>query len=1057
MSADPIRYSLQNRGFVCLMLLALLGSGAYALVHLPFDALPDLTNVQVMALTDAPALGPEEIEQFITIPVENAMNGIPRIKEIRSYSQVGVSGVTIIFEDGTDIYWARQQVSERLVQVHASIPEGFGIPEMGPVATGLGEIYQFEVRNAPDSAHPRSLMELRTILDWEVARALKSVPGVIEVNALGGELKTYEVRLDPNRLLARGIAVDQVFEAVRHNNANAGGGYIQHRGELRVIRGIGLVSTLKDLEEIVLQTTADGTPIHIRDVAEVCYAPMLRHGAATRDGLGEAVTAIAYLLAGENSRVVVARIEAKIREIQQDLPEGVIIDAYYDRATLIEKTIFSVARNLAEGSVLVVAVFLIVLGNLRAGLIVAVTIPLSMLFAGNVMLWRGVPGNLMSLGAVDFGLIVVGTAIVIENCVGRLADARVGVASTGVVLRATREVRKPVVFGAAIIALVHLPILTLGGIEGRMFQPMALTAVFAVAGSLLLALTAAPVLASFFLHSEIVEYETLPVRVGKRLYQPVLAAALGHPLAVALAALVVCIASGALAYRMGGEFIPQLSEGDLIVAAVRPPSASLDEGIADATRLERALLTALPDEIRSVVSRIGRPEIGVEAAGVNMTDHWVLLNEPGRWKSVASRPALLKRVDEICRRELPGTYYSFSQPIELRFNEMLAGLRADVGLALRGNDLGILQDKANGVAAVLSSIPGASEVRAQVLNGLPVLRINVDRERIDRHGINAADVLDVVTALGGKVVGEVVEGQRRFALQVRFAPQYRDDLETIRQLKIADPQGRMIPLEDLANLVLDDGVFEIWRTNRQRLAVVQANVRGRDLAGFVAEAKRRVAAEVRLPRGYSLEWVGTFANLELAAERLAIVVPLALALMFLTLYASFHSIRLATLIFLSVPLTAVGGVLALWLRGLSFSVPASIGFITLSGVAVLDSLVLVVAIRQMVDLGIELPAAVFGASLARFRAILMIGLVASLGFVPMATARGLGAEVQRPLATVVIGGLLTGMVLKLIVLPAIYPWFDPGPLAEILDEEGTSDQSGNLEEKEQGLISRISR
>jgi cobalt-zinc-cadmium resistance protein CzcA len=1039
-----IRYSLQNRGFVCLILLALVGSGMYALAHLPVDALPDLTNVQVMALTDAPALGPEEIERFITVPVENAMNGIPGIKEIRSYSQAGVSGVTIIFEDGTDVYWARQQVSERLAQVRSSIPEGFGSPEMGPTASGLGEIYQFEVRNAPGSRHPRSLMELRTILDWDVAQALKTVPGVIEVNALGGELKSYEVRLDPNQLLARGIAVDQVFEAVRHNNANAGGGYIEHHGELRVIRGVGLVSTLKDLEEIVIETTADGTPIHIRDVAEVSFAPMLRHGAATRDGRGEAVTAIAYLLAGENSRVVVARIEAKIRQIQEQLPEGVVIDAYYDRADLIERTIFGVASNLAEGSLLVIGVLLVVLGNLKAGLIVALVIPLSMLFAGNLMLWQGVAGNLMSLGAVDFGLIVVAAAIVVENCVGRLADAPQGVESAGVVLRATKEVRKPVVFGAAIIALVHLPILALRGTEGKMFAPMALTAIFAVTGSLLLALTAAPVLASFFLKSEIVEYETWPVRTAKRLYQPVLSAAMGHPVAVVLAALLACVASLVIASRLGGEFIPQLGEGDLVIAAVRPPSASLEEGITDATHLERALRKALPDEIAAVVSRIGRPEIGVEAAGVNMTDHWIMFHEPDRWRKVASRPELLARVDAICRREIPGTYYSFSQPIQLRFNEMLSGLSADVGLGLYGDDLAVLQEKANALAAVLSSIPGASEVRSEALGGLPVLRINIDRERIDRHGINAADVLDVVTALGGKVVGEVVEGTRRFALQVRFAPQYRDDLETIRQLKIADPQGRMIPLEDLAELVLEDGVFEIWRKNRQRQAIIQTNVQGRDLARFIAEAKRRVAAEVPLPRGYSLEWMGTFADLEAASRRMAVVVALALGVIFLLLYASFNSIRLAAFILLSVPLCAVGGVLALWLCGLSFSVPAGIGFITLSGVAVLDSLVMVAAIQHMLDLGIELPAAVFGASLARFRAALMIGLVGAFGFLPMATGHAVGSEVHRPLATVVIGGLLVGMLLKPVVLPAVYHWFEPGSKILIHDVESLSDQIGDL-------------
>jgi cobalt-zinc-cadmium resistance protein CzcA len=565
-----------------------------------------------------------------------------------------------------------------------------------------------------------------------------------------------------------------------------------------------------------------------------------------------------------------------------------------------------------------------------------------------------------------------------------------------------------------------------------------------VTGALLLALTAAPVLASFFLKSEIVEYETLPVRVAKRLYQPVLSAALGHPVAVVVAALLAGVVSLVLASRMGGEFIPQLGEGDLVIAAVRPPSASLAEGIADATRLERALLKAHPDEIRTVVSRIGRPEIGLEAAGVNMTDHWVMLHEPVRWKKAGSRAALLAQIDAICRREIPGTYYSFSQPIQLRFNEMLSGLSADVGLGLYGEDLGVLQEKANALAAVLSSIPDASEVRSEALGGLPVLRINVDRERIDRHGINAADVLDVITALGGKVVGEVVEGARRFALQVRFAPQYRDDLETIRQLKIADPQGRMIPLEDLADLVLEDGVFEIWRKNRARQAIIQVNVLGRDLAGFVAEAKQRVAAEVPLPQGYSLEWIGTFADLEAATRRLAIIVPVALGLIFLLLYASFNSIRLATFIFLSIPLCAIGGVLALWLGGLSFSVPAGIGFITLSGVAVLDSLVMVAAVQHMLDLGIELPAAVFGASLARFRAALMIGLVASVGFVPMATGHYVGVEVHRPLATVVIGGLLTGMLLKLVVLPAIYHWFEPGSRILIHDVESISDQIGEL-------------
>ena len=991
-----IHYSLKNRGFVVLMLVGLIGSGVYSLLSLPIDAVPDITNTQVMALTSAPALGPEEVEQFITIPVENAMNGIPYIKELRSFSQFGISGVTIIFEDGTDIYWARQQVGERLVQVRSSIPQEFGQPEMGPIATGLGEIYQFEVRNAPDSPTPRSSMELRTILDWEVARRLKSVPGVVEVNALGGELKTYEVELDPNRLQARGIALNQVYEAIRRNNSNAGGGYIQRNGELRVIRGVGLISSLKELEYVVLKSTPGGTPIYVRDVGTVRFAPMIRQGAATRDGRGEAVTAIVYLLAGENGRVVVDRIKQKVEQIQKDLPEGVVIDTYYDRSALIERTIGTVAHNLVEGGVLVIAVLLILLGNLRAGLIVAAAIPLSMLFAGNLMLYFGIAGSLMSLGAIDFGLIVDSAVIVIENCVSHLAHARPDMRAIDVVRRATLEVRRPVVFGVAIITMVHLPILALQGVEGKMFRPMALTVIFALTGSLILSLTATPVLASIFLKPGISERDMLPVRWAKRLYEPVLDLALQHPAGIALAAVagfVVCIP---LALGLGGEFIPQLDEGDLIIAQTRPPSASLREGIADAGRLETALRAAFPDEIRTVVSRIGRPEIGLEAAGVNLTDTWVLLTEPEHWVKVRTKDELINEIDALCKRVIPGTFYSFSQPIELRFNELLSGVRADLGIGVYGEDLETLQGLADRIAEVLRSIPGATGVKAQALGGLPFLRIQVDRDRMARYEIDATDVLDAIAALGGKIVGQVVEGQRRFALQVRFGPQYRNDLETIRTLKIADPRGRMIPLEDLADIRLEDDTYEIWRKDRQRRIMVQSNVRGRDLASFVAEAQRRVSAEVPLPRGYDLEWGGTFENLQSATNRLSVVVPLALVLIFLLLYSTFHSIKLAALIFLSVPLGAIGGVLALWLRGLNFSISAGVGFIALSGVAVLDGLVLVSAMRQLIEQGQGVQESVREASMARLRPILMTGLVASLGFVPMAFSSGAGAEVQRP-------------------------------------------------------------
>ncbi|HMB02335.1 MAG TPA: CusA/CzcA family heavy metal efflux RND transporter, partial [Isosphaeraceae bacterium] len=701
-----------------------------------------------------------------------------------------------------------------------------------------------------------------------------------------------------------------------------------------------------------------------------------------------------------------------------------------------ERTIHTVLRNLVEGGILVVVVLLVLLGDLRAGLIVALAIPLSMLFAGNLMLYFGIAGSQMSLGAIDFGLIVDSAVIVIENCVGHLARADPRQSGLDLIRRATLEVRRPVVFGVAIITMVQLPILALEGVEGKMFRPMALTLIFALTGSLLLSLTATPVLGSLVLRPGLSERETWPIRAAKHVYRPVLRAILTRPRAISVVAVASFAACLPIALGLGGEFIPQLDEGDLIIAQTRPPSASLREGIADADRLEQGLRAAFPDEIRTVVSRIGRPEIGLEAAGVNLTDTWVLLNDPERWTRVHSKEGLITAIEEVCRETIPGTFFSFSQPIELRFNELLSGVRSDLGIGIFGDDLDVLQEKADAIAAVLRSIPGSTGVKSQILGGLPFLRIEVDRDRIARYGINAADVLDAVAALGGKVVGQVVEGQRRFALQVRFGPEYRNDIETIRTLKIADPRGRMIPLEDLAEVRLEDDTYEIWRKDRRRRVMVQSNVRGRDLAGFVAEAQRRVAAEMALPRGYSLEWGGTFENLQSATKRLTVVVPLALALVFLLLYSTFHSIKLATLIFLGVPLGAIGGILSLRLRGLNFSIPAGVGFIALSGVAVLDGLVLVAAIRHLVEQGTAVREAVAQAALSRLRPVLMTACVASLGFIPMAFSHGAGAEVQRPLATVVIGGLITSTLLTLVVLPAVYPWFDPGPALEAVAPKG---------------------
>ncbi|WP_165251141.1 efflux RND transporter permease subunit [Paludisphaera soli] len=1040
-----IIWSLRNRSLVVLALFGLVAVGANSLLNLPIDAVPDITNVQVMALTNAPALGPEEVEQFITVPVENEMNGIPYVQEVRSFSQLGISGVTIVFEEGTDIYWARQQVGERLSQITADIPPDFGRPEIGPVATGLGEIFQFEVRNAPDAEKPRTLMELRTILDWDVARPLKTVPGVVEINPFGGELKTYEVTVDPARMTARNISMDKVFDAVRRNNANSGGGYIERSGQQRVIRMVGLIGDLEALNNVVIDSSRAGTPIRVRDIGEARFAPMIRTGAVTRDGRGEAATATVLMLSGQNSRVVVERIKAKIAEIQKTLPPGVVIEPFYDRAALIERTIATVMQNLTEGGVLVIAVLLVLLGNLKAGLIVASAIPLSMLFAGNLMLASGIAGSLMSLGALDFGLIVDSAVIVIENCVSRLSHAGPRERSVDVVRRATLEVRKPVVFGVAIITMVHLPILALEGVEGKMFRPMALTVVFALIGSLILSLTATPVLASFFLKPGTSERDTLPIRIAKRLYAPTLAWVVRRPGFVATAAALGLAATIPFAMQLGGEFIPQLDEGDLVVVLIRPPDASLTEGLEGTTRFEAALHEQLPDVIRTVVSRTGRPEIGIDPAGVNLTDVFVLLKPSDDWRSVHSKEELIDRINEIAADVLPGTFLSFTQPIQLRFNDLLAGVRADVGISLFGDDLEVLQEKADAIAAVLQKVPGATDVKAQVLGGLPFLKITIDRDRIARYGIDASDVLDVGTALGGKIVGQVVEGQRRFDLVVRVAPEMRKDPQAIGQLRIRDSQNRLIPLQDVADVETVDGVYEIWRKDRQRRVMIQANVRGRDLASFVGEAQEKVEAEVALPRSYTLEWGGTFENLQSATRRLTIVLPVALLGIFLLLYATFQSIGLGLLIFLSVPLGAIGGVMALWVRDLNFSISAGVGFIALSGVAVLDGLVLVSAIRQLIEAGEPTPDAVRSASMSRLRPILMTGMVASLGFVPMAFSHGSGAEVQRPLATVVIGGILTSTLLKLVVIPAIYPWFDPGPPkpdAALEEETFAGDEAG---------------
>jgi len=1022
--------ALDNRIVVILAVVVLIGVGVWSMTRLPIDAVPDITNVQVQILTKAPALGAEEIERFITFPIEAAMNGVPRVEEIRSVSQFGLSAITVVFEEGTDIYWARQMVSERLGEARENVPEGMGSPEIGPISTGLGEIYQFQVRSQP--GYDYSAMQLREILDWQIAYQLRGVPGVVEVNTFGGQLKTYEVQIDPHRLQNFNIPLSRVFEALRNNNSNAGGGYLVHYDEQRIVRGEGLIGSVRDIENVVLRTGDDGTPVFVRDVATVQFAPMLRQGAVTRDDRGECVIGVVMLLAGENARVVADRVKDRIGEIQKTLPEGVVIDTFYDRTDLVRRTIRTASSNLLQGGVLVMVVLLLLLGNWRAGIIVALALPLSMLGAFAGMLWAGLSGNLMSLGAVDFGLIVDGPVVMVENLMRRLSDfaKRQGkrVAVPVQLLRsACRQVARPVVFGVGIIMLVYLPILSLRGIEGKMFRPMAWTVIFALGTALVLALILMPVLAAIFLRGKVSEKETFLVRWTKRAYRPLLRVAMARPLPVVLSAVAVFAASLWVAKDLGAVFVPRLDEGALAIQAIRLPSVSLESSVQMTGDIERTLRQFQP--VDSVISKTGRPEIATDPMTVNLTDIIINLKPRDAWIGYASKEELVDAMQAALDAQTSGNAYSFSQPIELRVQELIAGVRADVGISLYGDDLQTLADKAEEIAAALEGIPGAADVGTEQAAGLPYLKVKVKRDELARYGINARDVLDVVEAVGGVKIAEVFEGQRRFPLRVRLAPRWRGSLEQIRQINVADPRGRHIPLEQLADLTVEEGPAQISRDCVRRRTLIQCNVRGRDLAGFVADAQAAVDDRVQLPPGYSLTWGGQFKNLQDASRRLAVAVPVALFLIVALLFITFTSVKLTVLIFLNVPIAATGGVFALWFAGLPFSISAGVGFIALFGIAVLNGVVLVNYIVELRREGAAVGEAVFDGALTRLRPVLMTALTTGLGLLPRAIATSTGAEVQRPVATVVIGGLITSTLLTLIVLPAIYRFFEPKSFA----------------------------
>jgi heavy metal efflux system protein len=1023
-----IESSLNNRFFVLMATMLVAGVGAYSAIHLPIDAVPDLTNVQVQVITEAPALSPLEVDSLLSFPVSGAMSGLPDVEQIRSVSKFGVSVVTIVFKEGTDIYRARQLVGERLPRAAEAIPTGYGNPMLGPIATALGEVFQFQVKATKESG--LSPMDMRTLLDWFIAYQLRGVEGVTEINAHGGEMKTYQVEVDPDKLATYKLSMTELYSALRSNNANVGGGYLVREGEARYIRGVSQARTIDDIAAIVIDER-DGVPVTVRDVAKVHPAPMIRAGLATRDGQGEIVTGLVMMLIGQNGREVVNRVKAEIEELKKSLPPGVTIEPLYDRTHLIDTTLSTVLHNLTAGGILVMVVLLALLGNLRGGLIVALAIPLSMLFAANVMLATGISASLMSLGAIDFGLIVDSSVIMIENCVRRLAHEGGTRPKLDIIRDAAIEVRKPTMFGELIIAIVYLPILALQGTEGKLFRPMALTVIFALAGSLLLSLTVMPVLAAMGLSSRPQEKEVWLLRVIKHLYQPALDAFVRHPVAAVVMALALVSASVPVALNLGGEFMPRLNEGDLLIEAVRIPSASLEGAVAASTQVEN-LLETIP-EVRLVYCKTGRPEIANDVMGVHQTDVWTMLKPQEEWRPGLTRDALIEEMDKLLSEHVPGMKFGFSQPIEMRVNELVAGVKSDVAALIYGPDLKVLRRLSLEIERVLGQIPGSHDIKNPTSGRLPMLRIRVRRDQLARYGIKASDVLDSVAALGGTTVGTVFEEDKRHPLRVRLPESWRNDPDKIGSIRIIDPQGRPIPLKDLAEIAEEEGPSEVERENVQHRAVVGVNVRGRDIASFVADAQAAIDAhfENKFPPGYRVRWGGQFEHLQTASKRLMIVVPVAMLLIFLLLYGTFHSIRLSLLIYTAVPMAATGGVFALFLRGLPFSISAGVGFIALFGVAVLNGLVWVSAVEHLRQEGVEPHEAAREAAVVRLRPILMTALVAGLGFIPMAIATTPGAEIQRPLATVVIGGLITSTLLTTLVLPAVYPWFAQKRRADI--------------------------
>ena len=1019
-----IEYALRQGFLVILVICAIMGLGLYYILHLPVDAVPDVTTNQVQINTEVQGLGPVEMEKLVTFPIESSMSGLPDVVETRSLSKSGLSQVTVVFDDHVNIYFARQLVLERLQTAKEQLPQVFKAqPVMSPISTGLGEIFQYVV-----TGEGKDNMELRTIQDWQIRPRLLTTPGIIEVNSFGGLVKQYQVLVDPKKLITHDITLSLVFNALEANNANAGGQYIEHASEQYMIRGVGLINTMQDIENIVVHATKEGTPIYIKNVAEVVVGPEVRYGAVTKDGKGEVVAGIAMMLKGENSRTVVERVKKKIEEIRQNLPKGVDIIPFYDRAGLVNDVIHTVISNVISGIVLIIIVLTLTVGNWRVSLLIAFSVPLTVVLTFSGMYHVGIAATVMSIGSLGFGNITDGSVCTVENIIQRLTLRKGNESYRETILRAAQEVGRPIFFAVGIIIIIYVPLLTLQGVEGKMFKPVAITVSLAMLSSLFVALVIMPTLCALIFKNGIkvnkttsAETDNRVMRFLKSRYKPLLQKAVFHPRATLIIAASFFLASLVLIPFLGSEFMPELDEGAIAINVRRLPSVSLKESVECSTLIEKTLMKY--PEVETVISKTGRAEIATDPMGHEISDVFVMLKPKKTWRTARDKDGLIARM-EADLTKIPGMRYSFSQPIELRVSELIAGVRSDVAIKLFGEDYEILKAKADEIERVITPIRGAADVKGEQVAGLPVVQIKIDRGAIARYGINVSDIQDVITtAIGGKVATQVLEEQMRFDLVVRFSEDARNSIEEIKNILISAPGGVRVPLSQLTDISVEEGYVQINRENVHRRIVVECNVRDRDIGSFVAEAQKKIREGVEIPAGYYLDWGGQFENMQRASRRLALVIPLSMGLIFILLYMSFRSFKNAALIYVNVPFAATGGIVALFLRDMPLSISAGVGFISLFGLCVLNGTVMVSFINEFLQKGNETRDTIVDAATTRLRPVVITVLTDIIGLLPMTISTDVGAEVQKPLATVIVGGVCFSSFLTLFVIPALYQWF----------------------------------